>query len=164
MANAPETKFYIATYGGMGLDVAFYSDPLAYGREIQKAKREHESDKLDSYTYGDIPSPADKKYLKTLETAVLEAEWWLADPQVAARKDPRGERKRTIYKAADLVRERSTQTLDANAPTPSLVASLTAIKDLLEDGDDKETGPGAFLTPAEQAIDLINALINQART
>ncbi|OCJ11486.1 hypothetical protein A6U87_27480 [Rhizobium sp. AC44/96] len=163
MANAPETKFYIATYGGMGLDVAFYSDPLAYGREIQKAKREHESDKLDSYTYGDIPSPADKKYLKALETAVLEAEWWLADPQVSARKDPRGERKRTVYKAADLIRERG-RTTDTHAPIPSFIASLTAIKDLLEEGTDKETEPGVYLTPAEQAIDLINALIITART
>ena len=44
------------------------------------------------------------EYLKALEAAVLDAEWWLADPQVAQRKDQRGERKRAVYRAADLVR------------------------------------------------------------
>lgn len=164
MTNAALPKFYVATYGNMGLEVMFYYDPLTYGREVQKAKREHESDKLDSYIYGDILNPEHKKYLKTLEGAVLDAEWWMADPQVAARKDPRGERKRAVYKAADAVRDQRRQA--EAAPTtsiPSLLASLVAIKDLLEDGTDKETGPGVLVTPAEQAIDLINVLISQAK-
>lgn len=45
-------------------------------------------------------------YLQKLEEAVLNAEWWMVDPQVAYRKDPRGERKREVYSAADAVRER----------------------------------------------------------
>lgn len=45
-------------------------------------------------------------YLEKLEHAILEAEWWLADVQVAARKDPRSERKRNVSSAADSVRER----------------------------------------------------------
>lgn len=44
------------------------------------------------------------EYVATLEAAVLDAEWWLADPNVAARKDMRGDRKRSVYKAADLIR------------------------------------------------------------
>lgn len=44
-------------------------------------------------------------YLQQLEEAVLSAEWWMADPQVAYRKDPRGERKREVYRAADAVRD-----------------------------------------------------------
>lgn len=101
-----QAKFYVATYGDAGLEVWFLSDPLAFGREVQKARRDHENNKLDSYTYGKVPTLTDEKYLKTLEAAILEAEWWLADPKVAAYKDPRGDRKRSIYKAADLVRSR----------------------------------------------------------
>lgn len=105
---------------------------------------------------------AGNAYVEALENAVMEAEWWMADPQVAARKDPRGERKRAVYKAADAVRDRRRQTDAAPAPAISLLASLVAIKDLLEDGTDKETSPGVFETPAEQAINLINAMIAQA--
>jgi hypothetical protein len=46
-------------------------------------------------------------YLRKLEQAVLDAEWWLSDYKVAARKDPRGEKKRGVYTAADSVRERA---------------------------------------------------------
>lgn len=110
------------------------------------------------------PAGAGNDYVTALENAVLDAEWWMAHPQVAARKDPRGERKRAVYKAADAVRERRWQTEAVPATaTPSLLASLVAIKDLLEDGTDKETSPSLFVTPAEQAIDLINAMITQAQ-
>jgi hypothetical protein len=51
-------------------------------------------------------------YLTKLEAAVLDAEWWLADPQVAQRKDMRGERKRVIFAAADLVRQRQLEARD----------------------------------------------------
>lgn len=44
------------------------------------------------------------EYVEALEAAVLDAEWWLADPKVAAQKDMRGDRKRSVYKAADLIR------------------------------------------------------------
>lgn len=110
------------------------------------------------------PAGAGNAYVTALESAVLDAEWWMADPQVAARKDLKGERKRAVYKAADAVRERRRQTEAAPAAAiTSFLASLVAIKDLLEDGTDKETGPGVFETPAEQAIDLINAMISQAQ-
>lgn len=40
----------------------------------------------------------------TLKQAVLDAEWYLADYPVAVRKDPRGDKKRSIFAAADLIR------------------------------------------------------------
>lgn len=52
------------------------------------------------------------RYLEALEAAVLSAEWWMADPQVAQRKDQRGERKREVFKAADLVRQRRMEARD----------------------------------------------------
>lgn len=45
-------------------------------------------------------------YLAQLEAAVQTAEWWLADIDVARRKDQRGERLREVFKAADAVRAR----------------------------------------------------------
>jgi hypothetical protein len=52
------------------------------------------------------------RYLEALEAAVLSAEWWMADPQVAMRKDPRGERKTQVFKAADMVRQRKMEAGD----------------------------------------------------
>ncbi|MGO8241320.1 hypothetical protein ELH77_19305 [Rhizobium ruizarguesonis] len=52
------------------------------------------------------------RYLEALEAAVLSAEWWMADPQVAMRKDPRGERKTQVFAAADMVRQRKMEAGD----------------------------------------------------
>jgi hypothetical protein len=57
-------------------------------------------------------TPVLTRYLEQLEAAVLAAEWWMADPQVAQRKDPRGERKAEVFKAADLVRQRQIEVTD----------------------------------------------------
>lgn len=53
-------KWYIATYGDMGLDVEFFSDPLAYGRALRRLKCAFDDGRrypdgfgdLDSYTNG----------------------------------------------------------------------------------------------------------------
>lgn len=45
-------------------------------------------------------------YVIQLERAVLDAEWWLADTAEAGRKDPRGERKRRVFAAADAIRSK----------------------------------------------------------
>ena len=55
-AGVEMPRFYVATYGDLGLEIEFYFDPLRYGRDIRKAEREHASQKLDTYTYGTIPS------------------------------------------------------------------------------------------------------------
>jgi len=47
-------RFYVATYGDMGLDVSFYSDPLEYGRAVKEAERLHRADDLDSYVNGRV--------------------------------------------------------------------------------------------------------------
>lgn len=47
-----------------------------------------------------------QEYLEMLESAVLAAEWWLADIEVARRKDIRGERKREVNAAATQIRAR----------------------------------------------------------
>jgi len=57
-AGAKVPRFYVATYGDLGLEVEFYSDPLKYGRDIRRAAREHANQKLDTYTYGSIPLDA----------------------------------------------------------------------------------------------------------
>ncbi|QIV65919.1 hypothetical protein Cp1R7AA1_023 [Mesorhizobium phage Cp1R7A-A1] len=44
--------FFVATYGDMGLEVEFFTDPLAYGRAIKDAMKLHERGDLDSYTNG----------------------------------------------------------------------------------------------------------------
>ena len=51
-------------------------------------------------------------YLVQLEAAVLTAEWWLADIEVARRKDQGGERRREIFAAADRIRQRRLEALD----------------------------------------------------
>ena len=51
-------------------------------------------------------------YLERLEAALLDAEWWMADPQVAVRKDPRGEHKKRVFAAADRVRQRRLEAQD----------------------------------------------------
>lgn len=48
----------------------------------------------------DVPTA----YLRQLEQAVLAAEWWLADVDVARRKDA-GQRKQ-VFVAADQIRQR----------------------------------------------------------
>ena len=55
-AGVDMPRFYVATYGDLGLEIEFYFDPLRYGRDIRKAEREHANQKLDTYTYGTIPS------------------------------------------------------------------------------------------------------------
>jgi len=47
-------RYYVATYGDMGLEVVFYHSPGAYDRAVNEAKELHECGDLDSYTCGDI--------------------------------------------------------------------------------------------------------------
>lgn len=46
-------KWFVATYGDFGLNVEFFTDPLAYGRATRKAKADHDNGDVDTYTYGD---------------------------------------------------------------------------------------------------------------
>jgi hypothetical protein len=46
--------WYVATYGDLGLDIAFYSDPLEYGRALAYARREHSAGAVDTYQYGEV--------------------------------------------------------------------------------------------------------------
>ena len=55
-AGAEMPRFYVATYGDLGLEIEFYSDPLEYGRDIRTAARQHDNQEIDTYTYGSIPS------------------------------------------------------------------------------------------------------------
>lgn len=47
-------KFYVATAQNYGeIHIAFYTDPLAYGRAVKEAMRQHEDDDIDVYIHGD---------------------------------------------------------------------------------------------------------------
>lgn len=52
MANTP--KWYVASYGDMGLEVTFYADENEYQEAIETAEELHDQGELDSYTYGDV--------------------------------------------------------------------------------------------------------------
>ncbi|MEO1208419.1 MAG: hypothetical protein AAFX78_02655 [Cyanobacteria bacterium J06638_20] len=50
-------RFYVATFGDMGLEVRFFDDSLEYARAVKEAKRDHERGynewgEVDSYTNG----------------------------------------------------------------------------------------------------------------
>lgn len=45
-------KWWVATYGDLGLEVTFFDDPLAYGRAIKAAEDAHRIGDFDTYTYG----------------------------------------------------------------------------------------------------------------
>lgn len=53
-------RYFVATYGDMGLEVALFTDPLAYGRAVRTAQLDHARGRysngmgeIDSYTHGD---------------------------------------------------------------------------------------------------------------
>jgi len=47
-------RYFVATYGDMGLEVEFYRDEQEYDAAVALAEEEHDADNLDTYTYGDI--------------------------------------------------------------------------------------------------------------
>jgi hypothetical protein len=63
MTNKALCRYYVATYGNLGLEVEFFDDPLAYGRATQAAERGHQKGEYDTYTHGlvdEAPSRADQ--------------------------------------------------------------------------------------------------------
>lgn len=52
----PAPRFFVACYGdsSFGLAVEFFADPLAYGRAVKAAIRDHACGELDSYTCGRV--------------------------------------------------------------------------------------------------------------
>jgi len=47
-------RYYVATYGDLGLEVQFFDDPLEYGRAVQDARRQHRIGEYDTYTHGPV--------------------------------------------------------------------------------------------------------------
>ena len=52
-------KWFVATYGDMGLQVELFACPLAYGRAVRAAQLAHERGyddmgEIDTYTHGDL--------------------------------------------------------------------------------------------------------------
>jgi hypothetical protein len=47
-------KWYVATYGNMGIDVTFYSNKREYDRAVKEVKGLHADGRLDTWTAGDI--------------------------------------------------------------------------------------------------------------
>ena len=55
--NVP-ARWYVATYGDMGIEIQLFDDPLEYGRAVRRAKRDWERGyndfgEIDTYTMGD---------------------------------------------------------------------------------------------------------------
>jgi hypothetical protein len=48
-------RFYVATYGPLGLDVSFYSSLIEYNEAVNKAAADHEADRVDSYVHDELP-------------------------------------------------------------------------------------------------------------
>lgn len=47
-------KYYLATYGDMGLQVEFFRDRAAYDEAVQQAEEDHEYDRIDTWTDGEL--------------------------------------------------------------------------------------------------------------
>lgn len=47
------SKWYIATYGDMGITVEFFTNKRLYERMVREAERSYEDGDIDSYTCGD---------------------------------------------------------------------------------------------------------------
>lgn len=47
-------KWYVATYGPMGLEVNFYTDPHEHDAAVAEAEEQHGMDRIDSYTHGEV--------------------------------------------------------------------------------------------------------------
>ncbi len=52
--KSPAPSWFVATYGNMGLEVEFFTNKREYERATRKAERDHDQDRLDSYTNGDV--------------------------------------------------------------------------------------------------------------
>lgn len=50
----PAPKYYVATFGDLGLVVEFFTNKREYERECTSVEKEHAAGKLDTYTYGDV--------------------------------------------------------------------------------------------------------------
>jgi len=53
-AQAKPARYYVATYGDFGLEVEFFSCPLAYGRACRAAERGWKEGEFDTHTNGHI--------------------------------------------------------------------------------------------------------------
>ena len=47
-------RYYLATYGDMGLQVEFFRDRAAYDEAVEQAEDDHEYDRIDSFEHGDM--------------------------------------------------------------------------------------------------------------
>lgn len=47
-------RYFVATYGDMGLEVEFYRDPAEYDEACEEAERQHDDHNLDTYITGDV--------------------------------------------------------------------------------------------------------------
>jgi hypothetical protein len=64
MARNP--KWYVASYGNMGLEVTFFTNKREYERAIRQLEVAHSSGgwDVDSYTFGDVEMPPRRKPVK----------------------------------------------------------------------------------------------------
>lgn len=47
-------RHYLATYGGMGLQVEFFRDRAAYEEAVEQAEEDHECDRIYTFESGDM--------------------------------------------------------------------------------------------------------------
>lgn len=47
-------RWFVATYGPLGIDVEFYSNQRWYDRAVRMAERRHAECRIDTWTAGDI--------------------------------------------------------------------------------------------------------------
>jgi hypothetical protein len=47
-------RYFVATYGDMGLEVEFFRDPDEYEAACEEAEQQHIDDNIDTWTHGDI--------------------------------------------------------------------------------------------------------------
>jgi hypothetical protein len=49
-------KFWLATFGDLGLEVEFFATEAEYNAAVAKAEKDHGNGEFDSYTHGDVPA------------------------------------------------------------------------------------------------------------
>lgn len=60
--QAARKQFYIVTGQNFaGVEVEFFTDPLAYGRAVKETERQHARGEVDAYTHGDNMVNNDRK-------------------------------------------------------------------------------------------------------
>ena len=50
----PRPRFYVATYGDMGIEVTFFQTEKECDEAAAEAEKQHDNQELDTYTYGPV--------------------------------------------------------------------------------------------------------------